>query len=334
MKKILALLLTVAALVLSLAACGNTNDETSGGQINLATEADHDAVVAKMLTGEIEVAVLPEPKATVAILNAKQKGYKYSVKLNLSNEWSAVSQNELAMGCIAVRNNFLSSYEASLVDFLAEYKASIEYIGNAQNAEASAQMIVDAGVLPKLPVAKSALGNLYGAIVYQDGEEMKATLKDFYSAISIAQPSDSFYYIPDTNASGTIDRKIVIGVMNGPTGMGMAKLISDYGMENDKYEFIMYSDPSLATADLNKGEIDMACLPTNTVANLANKGSQLSVASINCLGSLYVVAKDDVQINSIADLCDKTVYYGVPNSTTGPILRYIISQNNILVNEE
>ncbi|MBQ8690133.1 MAG: hypothetical protein IJ515_07225 [Clostridia bacterium] len=333
MKKLLAILLTLTTLLFSLAACQDNNSDDPTPEINLVSEADHDAVVAKMLTGEIEVAVLPEPKATVAVLNAKQNGHSYSVKLNISNEWSSVSENELAMGCIAVRNDFITSYEASLVDFLAEYKASIEYIGNKSNAESSAQMIVDAGVLPKLPVAKSALNNLYGAIVYQDGAEMKATLKDFYSAISLTQPADAFYYIPDSTAQNTVDRKIVIGIMNGPTGMGMAKLISDYGKENDKYEFVMYSDPSLATADLNNGEIDMACLPTNTVANLANKGSQISVASINCLGSLYVVAKDGIEINSVADLCGKNVYYGVPNSTTAPILRYIFGKHNIATKE-
>ena len=36
--------------------------------------------------------------------------------------------------------------------------------------------------------------------------------------------------------------KINIGVMSGPTGMGMAKLIDDY-KNNEKYEFIAYTDP-------------------------------------------------------------------------------------------
>ena len=93
-----------------------------------------------------------------------------------------------------VKNTFLNANKSSVDAFLAEYKASIEYIGNAENNESAAQMIVDAGVLPKLPVAKSALTNLYGSIVYQDGAEMKASLIGFYNAIDCALPSDEFYY--------------------------------------------------------------------------------------------------------------------------------------------
>ena len=55
-------------------------------------------------------------------------------------------------------------------------------------------MIVDNGIIPKLPIAKSALTNLYGSIVYIDGEDMQAALESFYNAIGNNQPSDEFYY--------------------------------------------------------------------------------------------------------------------------------------------
>ncbi|MBO5945208.1 MAG: ABC transporter substrate-binding protein, partial [Clostridia bacterium] len=138
--------------------------------------------------------VLPEPKATAAILSAKQNSNNYSISLNLSTEWSEVSDTPLTMGCIIVRNEFLAENKASVDAFLAEYKASIEYVGSAENKDAAAQMIVDAGILPKLPVAKSALSNLYGSIVYIDGESMKNALKGFYSAINMTSPADAFYY--------------------------------------------------------------------------------------------------------------------------------------------
>ena len=72
------------------------------------------------------------------------------------------------------------------------------------NLESAAQMIVDAGVLPKLPVAKKALANLEGSIAYLDGEAMKAALVSFYqvlltsmpASIGGALPNDSFYYAP------------------------------------------------------------------------------------------------------------------------------------------
>ena len=55
-------------------------------------------------------------------------------------------------------------------------------------------MIVENGIIPALPIAKSALTNLYGSIVYIDGADMQAALVSFYDAIGNSQPSDEFYY--------------------------------------------------------------------------------------------------------------------------------------------
>ena len=331
MKKFLTLLIALSLVLTTFTSCNNVDNQPLGS-VNIVVEKDHDAVAAKMATGELEIAVLPEPKATASILAAKQKGYNYSIKLNLSTEWSNVSENDLPMGCIVVKNDFLKSHEGSVVDFLNEYKASIEYVGNSANKANAAQMIVSAGILPKLPIANASLDNLYGSIVYEDGSDMKTTLKAFYEAINIQSPGDSFYYTPNKNAA-TDKEKIKVGVMNGPTGMGMAKLINDYGADSDRYEFRLFSSPEQATAALSSGEIDLACVPTNLAANLANKANDyISVAAINCLGSLYVVVRDDVEIKSISDLKDKTVYYGVKTSTTEPILKYILEKNDLKIN--
>jgi hypothetical protein len=98
------------------------------------------------------------------------------------------------MGCIIVKNTFLSENKASVDAFLQEYKSSIEYIADPANHDVAAQMIVSAGILPKLPVANSALTNLYGSIVYIDGTEMRSALEGFYTAIGYKLPADSFYY--------------------------------------------------------------------------------------------------------------------------------------------
>ena len=63
--------------------------------------------------------------------------------------------------------------------------------------------------------------------------------------------------------------KMRIGYMAGPTGMGMAKLISDNGgleAGNEKYAFTKYADTNAAKADLAAGKIDAICLPTNEAA--------------------------------------------------------------------
>lgn len=124
-------------------------------------------------------------------------------------------------------------------------------------------------------------------------------------------------------------QKINVGYLAGPTGMGMAKLISDTPEDSEKYAFTAYTDPNLATPDLLNGTIDMACLPTNAAANLYNKGKDISVIAVNTLGSLFVIADKTVSIESISDLADKTIYASVPGSTTEPILKHILAENNV-----
>ena len=328
MKKTISFLLIITLLTVSLISCKQDNGKNDPVAVNISALKDHDAVAEMMLAGEIDIAILPEPKATSSINLAKQQGHNYAIKLNLSTEWSAISEYELAMGCLAVNNASLLSKTGEINAFLLQYKSSIDYINNPENLDSAANMIVSAGIIPKLPIAKSALSNLYGSIVYQDGEVMKNTLVSFYNAIGMSLPSDNFYYSPtDTIAN---EQKLTVGIMNGPTGMGMAKLIND-NADNDLYEFVTYSDPAIALTDLKTGEIDMACLPTNSVASAHSKGMPISSLAINCLGSLYVVVKEGVKVDSLQDLIGKTVYYGVPTSTTEPIFKYILSKNNINV---
>ena len=136
-----------------------------------------------------------------------------------------------------------------------------------------------------------------------------------------------------TLASCGLRTDIRVGVMSGPTGMGMAKLMNDSG-DNSNYTFSLYSTPEEATADLVNGDIDMLCLPTNVAANLYNKNGKIKVLAINTLGSLFLLTSPNVTVNSVKDLSGKTIYASVPTSTTGPIINYILSQNNVEANVE
>jgi NitT/TauT family transport system substrate-binding protein len=98
------------------------------------------------------------------------------------------------MGCIVFNKNFVDKNKDAVDAFLAEYKASIEYINDKKNLESSAEMIFNAGILPKAAIAKKALMNLYGSIVYIDGAEMKTALEGFYKVIGLAKPDANFYY--------------------------------------------------------------------------------------------------------------------------------------------
>lgn len=164
--------------------------EKNNVDAEIVFEADHDALVAKVVKNEVSIAVLPEPKVSAALF----KNSAYSVDLNLSSEWDKVSDTPLTMGCIVVRNEFLSEHSSLIKDFLKNYKASIEYIVDEKSTDA-VDMIINEEIIPAgAPVVKSALNNLRKSIVYIDGEDMKAALLDFYKAINITAPKDEFFY--------------------------------------------------------------------------------------------------------------------------------------------
>ena len=111
---------------------------------------------------------------------------------------------------------------------------------------------------------------------------------------------------------GSDNTQLKIGFMNGPTGLGMAKLINDNGglLGNDSYSFEKFSNTNDATAALISGKLDMVCLPTTDAAKIYNNEQSeidVQVLAVNCLNSLYVVAKNDISITSFEDLNGKTV---------------------------
>lgn len=107
----------------------------------------------------------------------------------------------------------------------------------------------------------------------------------------------------------TDDTKIKVGFLAGPTGIGMAKMINDYPEDTDaQYSFTKYTAPDKAIADINSGNVDIACVSTEVAAKFYNDGSDIQVLAINCLNSICLLANDNVTVNSIEDLEGKTIY--------------------------
>lgn len=154
-----------------------------------------------LITGKIDIALVPEPVATAAPLTIKSqnKEYNYTVAINLTEAWAEISDTPVAMGCIVANKEFVSNHTAIVKSFLAEYEASISYVADPQNIDDAAQYIVDAGILGAAPAAKKSLTNLGNAITYVDGDEMKSILVGFYNAIGVnliggKLPDDGFYF--------------------------------------------------------------------------------------------------------------------------------------------
>ena len=136
------------------------------------------------------------------------------------------------------------------------------------------------------------------------------------------------------NADTAIDKDLTVNVvaLNGTTGFGMAKLMSDSkaGTTALSYNFTVETDPSNATAALVNGTADIAALPTNAAAALYNKtGGAVQVLALNTRGVLYVVTDGTESITSFADLRGKNVCVPVQNPTF--IFQYLCEKNGLTV---
>ncbi|MBR6633678.1 MAG: ABC transporter substrate-binding protein [Clostridia bacterium] len=114
--------------------------------------------------------------------------------------------------------------------------------------------------------------------------------------------------------------------LKGPTGMGMAKLISD---ADPKYTFSLTSMPDDVTSSIISGTVDIAAVPTNLASVLYNKTEgKVEVIALNTLGVLYIVNSDGT-VNSLEDLRGKTIGATGQASTPEYVLNYVLKMNGI-----
>ena len=124
-------------------------------------------------------------------------------------------------------------------------------------------------------------------------------------------------------------------VLNGTTGFGMAKLISDAGAGEAalEYQFSVEADASNVTAALINGTADIAALPTNAAGVVYNKTEGgVQVLALNTLGVLYLVSDGTVDAASFDDLKGQTVYVPAQNPTF--IFQYLCEQNGLTVGKD
>ena len=157
-----------------------------------AQPADLQAAVA---AGTVELAVLPEPMVTVAKASAAE-GVTLTTALDLTAEWDKhFTPGSLVQGCVVARKAFVEEHPDEVAKFLEEYKASVDYV--IQNPTEASQMIVDAGIFAKAPVAAKAIPNCN--LCFVTGAEMKTAMEVFLAAMPLASignalPAADFYY--------------------------------------------------------------------------------------------------------------------------------------------
>ncbi len=158
--------------------------------------AENTELVAKMVSGDIKLAMVPEPN--VSSITAQNQDVK--VALSMNDAWEAVADenSKLMMGCVAVRKDFLDNNKEAVDAFLAEYKTSIE---STSDVETTATLCETYGIIPKAAIAKKAIPNCQ--LTFVSGADMKAQIAGYYQVLFDANPTaiggklpdDAFYYV-------------------------------------------------------------------------------------------------------------------------------------------
>ena len=151
---------------------------------------------AAQTDSNVHYILFPEPKVTV-LLNT-QGNKTYSIALDLTEAWANVEDDQLVQGCMFASKSFIEEHPAAIAGFLADYERSINFMKDPANLDAAAQYAVNAGIFPKLPIAKQAIPRCN--LTFITGDDMANTANAFFTALGIAeQPISAFYGITDDN---------------------------------------------------------------------------------------------------------------------------------------
>ena len=119
-----------------------------------------------------------------------------------------------------------------------------------------------------------------------------------------------------------------VAALNGPTGMGMVKLMKDEEGK-DNYAFTLAGAADVIAPSFIKGEFDIVCVPANLASVLYNRtNGNVQVLAVNTLGVLYIVERDDT-VHTISDLKGRTIYSAGKGATPEYALRYLLTMNGI-----
>ena len=171
------------------------------GDVTVEYKSEAAEVAAILKEQPDAIGLLPQPFVTAAM--AQNENLK--MVMDLTEQWDnlqAADGGRLVTGVTVCRKEVLEdgAMAEAVKIFMKEHKESAEFANN--NAEETARLVAEAGIIEKAPVAQKAIP--YCSIVCIDGEEMKGMLSGYLnvlagqdaSSVGGKLPDDGFYYIP------------------------------------------------------------------------------------------------------------------------------------------
>lgn len=162
--------------------------------VEVSYVGEHAALATLLANGSAEIGMLPEPNVTSTLAGNE----KLRIALNLTEEWNRVCSTELVQGVIVARKSFVNEHPEAIEQFINEYEKSSAFVN--ENIEEAAKLIVDAGILGNVEIAKKAIPNCN--ISFSKGEDMHKAVEGMLKVLFEANPksiggklpADDFYY--------------------------------------------------------------------------------------------------------------------------------------------
>lgn len=150
---------------------------------------EHAALATMLANGSAEIGMLPEPNVTSTLAGNDD----LRIALNLTEEWNKVCSTELVQGVVIARKSFVNEHPEAIEQFLREYEKSSAFVN--ENIDEAAKLIVDAGILGNVEIAKKAIPNCN--ISFSKGEAMHKAVEGMLAVLFEANPKSIGGKLPD-----------------------------------------------------------------------------------------------------------------------------------------
>lgn len=158
--------------------------------LTIEYKSAHPELATLAIEGNADICILPEPFASKVVAANPE----YRNALDLTEEWSKVSETQLAMGCIVARKDYIDANPEIISEFMTFAQVSSNFISHDI---AAGVYLTNNGFFDDPEVADATIPGCN--IVFISGEEMKAIAQDNFKVLYDADPASVGGEIPDDN---------------------------------------------------------------------------------------------------------------------------------------
>lgn len=143
--------------------------------VTLKWYAEHAEAAAALVSGEVQIAMLPQPYATSALT----QNQNLVQLIDLNTAWEEAYGCQMEMGCVVVNKEWADTNPELLKKFMDEYKVSVDEIKT--DDDQAAKQVVQAGILQNEDMAKKVIPNC--ALTFISAQDAKEDLNTFLQTL-------------------------------------------------------------------------------------------------------------------------------------------------------